>query len=120
LKKIALAALLAVQVAGCATSSGDIRGSYVSPLQYNTFSCPQIAAEASRVAGRAAELAGVQDANRSNDQVAAGVGIVLFWPALFFMKGDGQNAAELARLKGEYEALERASIEKNCNMKFSR
>jgi hypothetical protein len=29
-----------------------------------------------------------------------------------FVKGDGQNA-ELARLKGEFEAIEQASIQKN-------
>jgi hypothetical protein len=39
-----------------------------------------------------------------------GAAIVLFWPAAFFVKGDGQNAAELARLKGEFEAIEQASI----------
>jgi hypothetical protein len=27
--------------------------------------------------------------------------LVLFWPAAFTIKGDGQTAAELARLKGE-------------------
>lgn len=39
-----------------------------------------------------------------------GVGLVLFWPALFFLAGDDQKE-ELARLKGEYEALEKASIQ---------
>jgi len=43
--------------------------------------------------------------------------VVIFWPAAFFVKGDGQNAAELARLKGEFEALEKVSIEKNCNLR---
>ncbi len=34
------------------------------------------------------------------------------------IKGDGQTAAELGRLKGEFETLEKVSIEKNCNLKF--
>lgn len=32
------------------------------------------------------------------------------------VKRDGGNAAELARL-GEFEALEKVSIEKNCNLR---
>ena len=43
-----------------------------------------------------------------------GIGLVLFWPALFFISGD-DRAEELARLKGEAEASEQAAIQKNCH-----
>jgi hypothetical protein len=56
----------------------------------------------------------VQDSKRSDDQVATGVGVIIFWPALFFIKGDGASAAELGRLKGEYEALEKLAIKKTA------
>jgi hypothetical protein len=85
-------------------------------LQFQALTCPQIAQEAARISSRAAEVAGVQDSKRSDDQVATGVGVIVFWPALFFLKGDGQTAAELGRLRGEYEALEKIAIEKNCNV----
>ena len=49
-----------------------------------------------------------------------GVGLVLFWPSLFFIKGDGATAAELGRLKGEMDAIEQASIQKNCGIQFQR
>ena len=62
----------------------------------------------------------MQDKNASNDAWATGVGVVLFWPALLFMEGDGQNAAELGRLRGEAEALEKASIQKGCGLEFQR
>jgi hypothetical protein len=62
----------------------------------------------------------VQDERASGDAVATGVAIVLFWPAAFFIKGDGANAAELGRLKGVFEALERASNEKGCGLRFER
>ncbi|MEA3643102.1 MAG: hypothetical protein VBE63_24640 [Lamprobacter sp.] len=42
-----------------------------------------------------------------------GVGLVLFWPALFFLAGDDQKE-ELSRLKGEYEALQQAAIRQDC------
>ena len=103
-------------LAGCASSSSDIRASYVSPLQYQNYTCQQIAAEAERISARVAELSGVQDDKRTGDAVATGVAVVLFWPAAFMIKGDGQTAAELGRLKGEFEALEKVAIQKNCGL----
>ena len=108
----------ALALGGCASSSNDIPAQYVSPLQYSQYNCQQIAAEAERVSARAAQVAGVQDSKSTNDAVATGVGLVLFWPSLLFIKGDGATAAELGRLKGEFDAIERVSIEKNCGLKF--
>ena len=46
-----------------------------------------------------------------------GVGLVLFWPALFFLEGgDGPEAAEYAQLKGDFEALRSASVAKSCSI----
>jgi hypothetical protein len=36
----------------------------------------------------------------------------------FFIGGDKQNAAELARLKGEMDAIEQTSIRKKCGIQF--
>jgi hypothetical protein len=57
---------------------------------------------------------------RTNDQIATAAAIVIFWPAAFFVGGDKQNAAELARLKGEMDAIEQAAIRKNCGFQFQR
>jgi len=69
--------------------------------------------EMQRVSRRVNEIAGVQDSHRTKDSVALGVGLIVFWPALFFMIGKDKEE-ELARLKGEYEALESAAIQKDC------
>ena len=108
----------ALLLAACASSSEAIKPAYVSPLQYQHLTCQQIGAEMERVSRRAAEVAGVQDSNKTSDAWVTGATIVLFWPAAFFIKGDGSTAAELARLKGEFEALEKVSIEKNCNLRI--
>jgi hypothetical protein len=105
---------------GCASRSGDIAATYVSPLQYDNFSCRQLSEEAQRISQRAAVAAGVQDKQRSDDAVATTVAVVIFWPAAFFVGGDKQNAAELARLKGEMDAIEQTSIRKNCGIQFQR
>lgn len=104
----------AAQITGCATASKDIAAQSVSPLQYQSLDCGQIAAEMQRVGSRAAQLAGRLDEAAANDKAIAGVGIVLFWPALFALGGTRQQEAEYARLKGEYEALQQVAIQKNC------
>jgi hypothetical protein len=114
------AVLAAVVVSACAKKADPIASSYVSPFQYENFACPQIAEEAQRVSARAAQVAGVQDEKATRDAVAMGVGLIIFWPALFFIGGNDQQTAELARLRGEMEALEQVSIRKRCGITFQR
>lgn len=113
-----LMASLLVVCAGCASSSSEITAQYISPLQYQNLTCEQIGGEAQRVSARAAQVAGIQDQKATNDAWATGIGLVVFWPSLLFVKGDGQTAAELGRLRGEFEALERAGVQKNCGLQF--
>jgi len=115
-----LMAFAAAVCVGCASSASDIQPQYVSHLQYQHLSCQQIGAEVQRVSRRVAEVSGVQDDKATGDAVATGIALVVFWPAAFFIKGDGATAAELGRLKGEFEALERASIQKRCGLQFKR
>jgi len=54
------------------------------------------------------------------DAAQVGVGLILFWPALFLVEGgDGAEAQEYSRLKGEKEAIERVSIQKKCAVNFT-
>lgn len=109
---------LSLILVSCASKSKDIKASYVSPTLYQNLSCSQLAGEAQSVSSRAATAAGVQDKNASNDAVRTTVGVVLFWPAVLFNNGDNAHAAELARLKGEMQAIEDAARRKNCKIQF--
>lgn len=111
-------AVAAVMLASCAKDASQVGATYVSPVIYDGYTCRQLAEEAQRVSSRAAEAAGVQDQKSTNDKVAMGVGLVIFWPALLFTKGNDENTAELARLKGSMDAIERASIAKHCGIQF--
>ena len=111
-------AVFATALAGCASSSSDISATYVSPVQYQQYNCQQLALEAQSVSARAATLSGVQDSQRTKDQVATGVAVVVFWPAACLVGGDKQAAAELAQMKGQLIAIEQASIAKKCNIQF--
>lgn len=103
-------------LAGCAKSTKEITPQYVSPLQYNGYKCEQIEAEMMAVSRRAAEVGGQVDKTASDDNAQMAVGLILFWPTLFFLDGDTPQANEYSRLRGEFEALERASIQKSCNI----
>jgi len=115
-----LAAFAVVGLTGCASTSDKITGTYVSPMQYDNYNCRQLAEEARRVSARAAQAAGAQDSQATKDTVATTAAIIIFWPAAFFVGGDRQNAAELARLRGEMEAIEQTSIRKQCGIQFQR
>jgi len=66
-----------------------------------------------RIGRRVAEVTGVQGSTATGDAVAMGVGLVIFWPALFFISSSDREE-ELIRLKGEAEAVEQAIIQKDC------
>lgn len=117
-KAVVISTIAAFTLTACADTSDNVQSTYVSPINYQSFSCAQIEQEARRVAARTSQVAGVQDKNAQGDAVATGVALILFWPAAFFVGGNKENAAELARLKGEMEALEQASIQKNCGIVF--
>ena len=85
------AVIAALALVGCASKSADVAPAYVSPLQ----------CEAQRVA--AATAAGQQDSQATKDAVATTVGVLIVW---------------LAQLKGEMDAIEHASIQKNCGIQF--
>jgi hypothetical protein len=94
--------------------------SYVSPLQYQGYNCKQIAAEAANVERRVGELHASLDKKASNDSAQMGVGLILFWPTLFFLEGgDGPEAVEYKRLRGEYDALQKVSVQKQCGYQFN-
>jgi hypothetical protein len=118
--RFALVIALGLLVAGCATRANDISAAYVSPIQYQSFTCAQLQEEAARVSSRAAVASGAQDQKANNDAVATGVGVILFWPALFFIKGDAASAQEIAQLKGDMDAIEQANIQKKCGLQFQR
>lgn len=115
MKKIVAASMAAwFALTGCATASKDIPVAYVSPMQYQAYDCDQLGSEIQRIQARVVQLGGRLDEAASNDKAIAGVGIVLFWPALFALGGTKQQEADYARLRGEYEATHQAAILKKC------
>jgi outer membrane murein-binding lipoprotein Lpp len=115
MKKVVVAVLsMSIILSGCATASKDIVPTYTSPMQFQAYNCDQLASETQRIQGRVTQLGGRLDTAASNDKAIAGVGIVLFWPALFALGGTKQQEADYARLKGEYDAVQQSAILRKC------
>lgn len=119
MKSKALAIIAASTIlAACASKSADIAPAYISPVGYQNFTCEQLQQEAQGVSQRAAVASGQQDKARSNDIAKTAVGVVLFWPVILFNEGDGAKANEVANLKGQMNAIQQASVQKQCGFQF--
>ena len=101
-------------LSGYATASKDVASAYVSPMQYQAYDCEQLSSESQRINSRVAQLGGRLDTAASNDKALVGVGVILFWPALFALGGTKQQEADYGRLKGEYDAVQQSAILKKC------
>lgn len=113
-KIISTLPLLAL-LSSCASSPDELSTTYVSPLKYKDYDCDQIIMEMDHVSKRAADLYQSLEKKSDNDAVAMGIGLVVFFPALFFLEGgDGPEAQEYSNLKGEFEALRTTVIQKKC------
>ncbi|MCW5861209.1 MAG: hypothetical protein KIS63_23125 [Caldilineales bacterium] len=116
-----LAAAATCLLAACAPKAEKVKPSYVPSAMFQNMSCNEIAAEAINVSNRAHDAMGVERRHRHQDQAITAAGLVVFWPALFFTHGhNARSASELAQLKGEIEALESVSAQKNCGIRFDK
>ena len=114
---IHLAIIGATLVSACAQKADKIPPSYSSRSQYDTLSCQQIRMETDDVVARLNTMSGAQDKKANSDAILTGVGVVLFWPALFFTSGAAgpdDYSTEIGQLKGQAEALSSAYRFKNC------
>jgi hypothetical protein len=111
--------LLSVMISGCASSPDSMLASSVSPLLYQDYDCKQLVMEGDRISRRTQALYATLDSKASTDTVQMTVGLLLLWPTLFFLEGgDGAEAVEYKRLKGEYDAIHQAAIVQKCDMRL--
>ncbi len=113
-RAIVVCVSISVALMGCATSSKNIATSYISPLQYQSYDCDQLAGEIQRVQVRASQLGGTLDKAATNDKWLMAGGLILFWPVLFALGGTNNQEAEYARLKGEHDAIAQSAVVKKC------
>lgn len=102
-------ACAAAVLGACAKDPDSIAPSYISDVAYRPLSCQDLAIEASRLNGALSSASTQQEQARTNDAVG------VFWLGLPVSSLSGDNVApEIARLKGEIEAVNRAAMAKKC------
>lgn len=101
---------------GCASHSHELKAAHVSTAGYKGYSCTELHAEMRANINRVDELTGILDKKADDDEGQMAIGMILFWPALFALEGgDGEEAAEYSRLKGELNAMEQVAILNECS-----
>lgn len=107
--RFSIASVAALALAGCMnmpTPTSQITGSYVSPLKYENTSCESLVSELSALARRENVLVAAQAQRIKTSETQA------FWYGVG--QGDGVEAAELANVRGEREAVTTAMDKKKC------
>jgi hypothetical protein len=113
--KTAAFAALAV-VSACAPAPDQVEASYVSPSIYEGRSCRALMTERNAIVSRVNALTQSQQEASTNDAVATGVALFLFWPAAFVISATKDNATSLAAAKGNYDAITTQMRAQNCEL----
>ena len=98
-----------IVLSGCAKSPESISPSYISDVPYQSWSCAQLGQEELRLNEALSVASAQQKKARTNDTV----GVILIGLPVSSLSGDN-IAPEIARLKGQLEAINRAGNMKNC------
>lgn len=106
--------VVATLLAGCATRAVNVVPLPADPAEFAAWDCARLDDERDRVQQRAADTAYTVDERVGNNILALGMGLMVFWPAMLALRADGPEAADLARLKGRFEALQTAALQRKC------
>jgi len=113
--KSILIAIVVLMLTACATNPDKIGKAYVSTSEYYGYSCQQLSNAYSRNERDAAALYSSMKSKSRVNTTAGVVGALVFWPALFFMKGKNPEAdARMSELKGRKAAIESAMNRSGC------
>ncbi len=107
---------ISVLLTGCATYPSKMEANYVNSQLYGNWDCDRIERKTERTKERGNILYEKLDERARTDNWQGAVGVLLIWPALFLLDGDGAEAKEFKEIKGEYKALSSAAQEKSCSI----
>ena len=108
MKNLILLTGLAVAVSACATRPESIHASYVSHEKYMHLDCGGLATKMGDTRADLEKFSKLQDSKANGD--AVGVFLVL----IPVSKLTGDHEGDVARLKGEVEAIDTAQVKNKC------
>ena len=107
--RLALIITISIAAAACAKNPESIAPAYVSEVNYQGYSCQQLAQEQQRLNEAYTVAEAQQKKARSNDIA----GVILLGLPVSSMSGDN-IAPQIANLKGQQEAVRKTMISRNC------
>ena len=96
-------------LSGCAARPESIQATQVSPEQFMTLDCAQLATKLSDTKAELVKLSQQQTEKANTDAM----GVFLFGIPSSTFTGDHEK--DIARLKGEVEAIENVQLKAKCN-----
>lgn len=107
-KTLICLSLTTAMLGGCATRPESIAASYVSHEKYTDMDCTQLATRMTDARAELDKFSKLQDSKATGD--AWGV----FLLGIPFSQLSGDHAGDVARLKGEVEAISTAQVKTKC------
>lgn len=107
--RIATVIAMAAMLAACAKNPDSISAQYISDVTYRPLTCQDLSVESARTNAALARASTQQENARTNDTV----GVLLIGIPVSSLSGDN-IAPEIARYKGELEAINRVQAQKKC------
>lgn len=108
IKKIFLASAVVVLVSACASRPEGISASYVSHEKYIDGDCVRLATQMGDARAELVKVSALQDSKATADA----------WTVFFVLvpvsKLSGDHAGDVAKWKGEVEAIDTAQIKNKC------
>jgi len=99
---------IALTLGGCATRPENIPAAYVSPEQYAQYSCAQLKTVMTEAKALMDKFSAIQTGKANSDALT-----VIFVP-IPPTKLSGDYAADVAKYKGEVQAIESVQKKKGC------
>jgi PBP1b-binding outer membrane lipoprotein LpoB len=97
-----------------APKANEVSAAYVPASQYQSMTCEQLITEAESIRRSVPALESAVDKHRSNQTGVEVVTWLLFWPAAFALDKGEATSSQLAKAKGELEAISLAMKSKKC------
>lgn len=116
-KRVVIAAVAAALVLpGCASRPENVTAAHVSSSRYADRTCKSLARELDEVQDALRAQSAKLNDKATQDAVVTGVGVILFWPVLFALGNNAGLEGDVARLKGEEQAIRKQMRDADCEV----
>ena len=117
-KNFAVLAFVSLFLIGCSTAqrASDVNAVRIPVAPYLKMNCKELSTEQSLLLKEAQSMTSQVDASYKSDKTAELVTWILFAPAAFMIDGNQEEAAKLAGVKGQLEAIQEAMKINECTL----